>query len=269
MKNKNKSKEYKTVYTCDFCDMEFQTKKEVDEHELNCEKNPENKNVVLTITNKKCITICFVLFFIIYIFTYFVANANANAQSNGMSIRDLLQPQKWFSSEEKNSNVIVNVTPTSIPTSIPTVKPTLIPKKNSPILKLNANSTFEMINSYRKERGMKPFTKSEELCGIADKRTDYLLEHIQEWYSLDEYSPDKGHLGIQEFRKLYSGKAMGENIGGYAKSNEQNFEGWKTSPAHNANMLATGWNGVVVDKACVSVKESPGNNIIVLLVGDK
>ncbi|MDD4135851.1 MAG: hypothetical protein PHN66_02145 [Candidatus Shapirobacteria bacterium] len=137
MKNKNKSKEYESVYICDFCDMEFSTNKKADEHELNCEKNPQNKDVVLTITSNKFVTVCIVLFFL-YISTYFIANVNA--QSNGISSRDLLQPQKWFSSKEKNSNVIVNVTPTSIPTFTPTVKPTSAPKKVQSNTTTNNNS---------------------------------------------------------------------------------------------------------------------------------
>lgn len=59
------------------------------------------------------------LFIFIYFIVYVVANANA--QNNGLETRDLLQPQKWFSSElEKEATPtptpLINSTPTLIPT---------------------------------------------------------------------------------------------------------------------------------------------------------
>ena len=40
MKQKKESTKYKVVWTCDFCKKEFDTKKESDQHELTCVKNP-------------------------------------------------------------------------------------------------------------------------------------------------------------------------------------------------------------------------------------
>lgn len=143
MKNKNKSKEYEVIYTCDFCNKEFSTKKEASKHELVCNENPENKDVMLTITSNKFITICITLFFL-YISTYFVANVNA--QSNGNSTRDLLKPQNWFPSEKKNTDaIVVKITPTSIPTSIPTIKPNSIPKIQSNTTSSNNSNQIECI----------------------------------------------------------------------------------------------------------------------------
>jgi len=39
---KNKLFEIETVWTCGFCGTEFSTKKEADEHDWECEKNPDN-----------------------------------------------------------------------------------------------------------------------------------------------------------------------------------------------------------------------------------
>ena len=53
MKHEKKIKEYKSVWTCDFCGKEFKTKKESDKHELSCGKNPQkrnkNKNIIIVI----------------------------------------------------------------------------------------------------------------------------------------------------------------------------------------------------------------------------
>ena len=49
MKSEKKLKEYETVWTCDFCGEEFKTKKESDQHELICKKNPKNNEIIFRI----------------------------------------------------------------------------------------------------------------------------------------------------------------------------------------------------------------------------
>ena len=119
MRNKSKTK-YKVIWTCDYCGEEFKTKKESDQHEVTCKKNPKNNEIVFKIKKPNNSTIFgwASLFIFIYFIVYIVANANA--QNNGLSIRDLLKPQGWFTPE--NEIVVPTITPTSIPTSIPTQK---------------------------------------------------------------------------------------------------------------------------------------------------
>lgn len=148
--------------------------------------------------------------------------------------------------------------------TVPLVSPT--PSPSGITHRLDSNKILELINKYRAENKLEPFTKSDELCKLASIRADYFIkDEMAAWKN----SPDGSHPGIEEVRKMYSGKAMGENLGAFAKDNEQAAYGWKDSPTHNKNLLATGWNGVVVNKACVQTREIPGHNIIVLLVGDK
>ena len=119
MKNKREIKEY--VWDCDFCGEEFKSKKESDKHELICSKNPKNNEIVFRTKKPNSGTIFgwASLFIFLYVIVYVVANASA--QNNGLPIRDLLQPQKWFSSEDKTEIIIP--TPTLIREITPTPKP--------------------------------------------------------------------------------------------------------------------------------------------------
>jgi len=76
MKNKSKPK-YKIVWTCDFCNEEFKTKKESDQHELDCVLNPKNKKFLLNTSPKKAwiffwLTTISVFFLTCLIFAKFV-----------------------------------------------------------------------------------------------------------------------------------------------------------------------------------------------------
>lgn len=126
MKNEKKLKEYETVWTCDFCGEEFKTKKESDKHELTCEKNQTKPNLLWI----------FIALLGIYFFTYFISNSYA--QSNGLPIRDLLQPQKWFSSEVEKV-----ITPIPTPTLEISPTPTLKPKIK---VTTNTNNAGSQIN---------------------------------------------------------------------------------------------------------------------------
>lgn len=61
MKNKTKTKE---VWTCDYCGQEFNTKKEADGHEVNCDKN---KNSLEKKAKTQCIVLGIFLFFLLFI----------------------------------------------------------------------------------------------------------------------------------------------------------------------------------------------------------
>ena len=127
IKKKLNKKEYETIWVCDYCGKEFKTKDESDEHELTCKKNQTKQNLFWI----------FIVFLGIYFLTYFISNSYA--QNNGLPIRDLLQPQKWFSSEGKKD---ITPTPTILP--IPTIKitPTSKPKTQ---VKTNTGNTGSQI----------------------------------------------------------------------------------------------------------------------------
>ena len=103
MKHENKLKEYETFWTCNFCGKEFKTKEKLDKHKLTCKKNQTKQNLFWI----------FILFLVIYFLTYFISNSYA--QSSGLPTKDLLQPQKWFSSKE-------NITPTPTIINFPVEK---------------------------------------------------------------------------------------------------------------------------------------------------
>ena len=94
MKNKNKSKKYETVYTCDFCGGEFQTKKEAGSHEQICKKNPENqKNFLAPIMKIIKNPIFLILVVLVFLFNF-------------DSIKKTIQYQlKIFSLRQFHSNI--------------------------------------------------------------------------------------------------------------------------------------------------------------------
>lgn len=120
MKNKSNT-DTKIVWTCDFCEKEFETKKESDKHELSCKQNPKNNEIVFRIKKPNSGTVFGWVSFFLFIYFIVYVVANANAQNNGLPIRDLLQPQKWFSSEDKTEIIIP--TPTLIREITSTPKP--------------------------------------------------------------------------------------------------------------------------------------------------
>lgn len=88
MKNK-KNKEYETVWTCDFCGEEFKTKKESDEHELICDKNPNNISFPLIRNIKKSWLVLWITTMVIFTITIYV---NSKLFPQGLNLFN----KKWF-----------------------------------------------------------------------------------------------------------------------------------------------------------------------------
>ena len=68
---KTNEKDYKTVWTCDYCGKEFKIKADSDSHELSCIQNPKNKKFLHNISPKKAweyLWLTTILIFIINIF---------------------------------------------------------------------------------------------------------------------------------------------------------------------------------------------------------
>jgi hypothetical protein len=104
MKNR-KSKQYETVWTCDYCKKEFKTKKEADKHELKCKKNKRK------LKQKYFYIIGSVIF--LFLFSLFI-------RANSL--------------QEKTNNQIKITLPRIVPSITPSPVPTKIISNNSDIV---------------------------------------------------------------------------------------------------------------------------------------
>jgi len=136
---------------------------------------------------------------------------------------------------------------------------------------LNGGKIFELVNSYRASNGKPFFNVSDELCRLAEKRAEYLIQPTYEDFMKNTYPTFKSHPGFQDMTSAfnYSGLGLSENLAMGAKSETDVLNLWKNSPGHNALMLSTEHNGTVYTKACVATRVKYYGSISVLLVGDK
>lgn len=80
---KTNEKDYKTVWTCDYCGKEFKIKADSDSHELKCIQNPKNKKFLQNISPKKgwqylWVTTMFIFLINIVVFAKYSNEANVD-----------------------------------------------------------------------------------------------------------------------------------------------------------------------------------------------
>jgi len=104
----------------------------------------------------------------------------------------------------------------------------------------NPDKLFFLINEYREQNNLPAFEKNDELCSIAEKRSNNYLDY---------------HKGFLAEYSSYPYK-VSENVTTGLEPNDA-FQGWKGSPAHNAAMLAD-WKYACVacDITCVTIFSS-------------
>lgn len=207
-------KKYITVWTCDYCDKEFKTKKESDKHELICEKNKNDKDVILNIKPSKIgsIFLWIFSFLILYLFTYFIVNNDA--QNKGLPMKDLLQPQKWFLLETLE------------------VGETKPPKLSIDEYK---NELRDLINNYRVSQGLGLLKENLLLDKSACLKLEDMNNPLSPYWS--HVSP-KGLTPWSFFNKVgYKYYLAGENLAKDFYKPKQTFEAWLDSKEHKVNIV--------------------------------
>ena len=98
---------------------------------------------------------------------------------------------------------------------------------------LNAEMARDIINAYRKEKGLKPLKLNPELTAAAKNHATDLAK----WDRISHYGSDGSNPWDRVKRTGYKARLTAENVGtGQIDFNEV-MKGWKESPGHNKNLL--------------------------------
>lgn len=98
---------------------------------------------------------------------------------------------------------------------------------------LDSQMARDLINGYRKEKGLKPLTLSPELTEAAKAHS----RDLAKWDRISHYGSDGSNPWDRVKRTGYHARLTAENVGtGQIDFNEV-MRGWKDSPGHNKNLL--------------------------------
>ena len=100
---------------------------------------------------------------------------------------------------------------------------------------LDAQMARDIINAYRKDKGLKPLKLNPELTAAAKAHATDLAK----WDRISHYGSDGSNPWDRVKRTGYKARLTAENVGtGQIDFNEV-MKGWKDSPGHNKNLLMT------------------------------
>ena len=98
---------------------------------------------------------------------------------------------------------------------------------------LNAEMARDIINAYRKEKGLKPLKLNPELTEAAKNHS----RDLSKWDRISHYGSDGSNPWDRVKRSGYKARLAAENVGTGQASFEEVMKGWKNSPGHNKNLL--------------------------------
>ena len=98
---------------------------------------------------------------------------------------------------------------------------------------LDAERARDIINQYRKDRGLKPLKLNAELSEAAKAHS----RDLAKWDRISHYGSDGSNPWDRVKRAGFKARLAAENVGtGQVDFNEV-MRGWKESPGHNKNLL--------------------------------
>lgn len=100
---------------------------------------------------------------------------------------------------------------------------------------LNAEMARDIINAYRKEKGLKPLKLNAELTEAAKGHS----RDLAKWDRISHYGSDGSNPWDRVKRVGYKARLAAENVGTGQINFEEVIKGWKESPGHNKNLLLT------------------------------
>ena len=114
-------------------------------------------------------------------------------------------------------------------------KPGILADRDYSHTSLNAEMARDVINAYRRERGLKPLKLNPELTEAAKNHS----RDLAKWDRISHYGSDGSNPWDRVKRTGYKARLAAENVGtGQIDFNEV-MKGWKDSPGHNKNLLIT------------------------------
>ena len=98
---------------------------------------------------------------------------------------------------------------------------------------LNAERARDIVNAYRKGKGLKPLTLNAELTSAAKAHA----RDLAKWDRISHYGSDGSNPWDRVKRAGYNAKVAAENVGTGQITFDEVMKGWQESPGHNKNLL--------------------------------
>jgi uncharacterized protein YkwD len=99
--------------------------------------------------------------------------------------------------------------------------------------RLDAEQARDLINAYRRQKGLKPLRLNSELTSAAKLHS----KDLAKWDRISHFGSDGSSPWDRVKRTGYSARVAAENVGTGQASIEEVMRGWKASPGHNKNLL--------------------------------
>lgn len=100
---------------------------------------------------------------------------------------------------------------------------------------LNVERSRDLINAYRKSKGLRPLSLNAQLTAAAKAHA----KDLARWDRISHYGSDGSNPWDRVKRAGYNARVVAENVGTGQVSFEEVLKGWKDSPGHNRNLLMT------------------------------
>jgi uncharacterized protein YkwD len=100
---------------------------------------------------------------------------------------------------------------------------------------LDPDKARDLINAYRKEKGLKPLKLNAALTEAAKAHS----RDLAKWDRISHYGSDGSNPWDRVKRAGYNAKLAAENVGTGQISVDEVMKGWQASPGHNKNLLLT------------------------------
>jgi uncharacterized protein YkwD len=111
--------------------------------------------------------------------------------------------------------------------------PGALSERNYSSTQLDAEKARDLINSYRREHGLKPLKINAALTEAAKTHA----RDLAKWDRISHYGSDGSNPWDRVKRVGYNPKLAAENVGTGQVTIEEVMKGWQTSPGHNKNLL--------------------------------
>ncbi len=98
---------------------------------------------------------------------------------------------------------------------------------------LDPQKARELINKYRKSKGLKPLKLNAELTAAAKAHS----RDLAKWDRISHYGSDGSNPWDRVKRTGYHARLAAENVGTGQVSFQEVLRGWEKSPGHNKNLL--------------------------------
>jgi uncharacterized protein YkwD len=99
--------------------------------------------------------------------------------------------------------------------------------------KLDAELARDLVNAYRKEKGLRPLKLQPNLTEAARAHS----RDLAKWDRISHFGSDGSNPWDRVKRAGYNAKLAAENVGTGQVTIEEVIKGWKNSPGHNKNLL--------------------------------